>query len=189
MKNFLLFTILLLASFCSQALTNEQKVVLQNFVATNQALNQIPHTGEGAYALSDALKVLSSPTFIVYKTSVKKSTYTNETSPIGTTFNWSGAGGYISRSQGERDAWVEVFNEDDLVNPSKSNIILAFNDIFSGSGVGAVNNRNHILSLSKRTANILEKLFATGTGSDASPAIMTIEGSLTGDELRNIMEW
>jgi hypothetical protein len=35
-----------------------------------------------------------------------------------------------------------------------------------------------ILAAQKRTASRIEKLFATGTGSDASPAVMTVEGPI-----------
>ena len=37
----------------------------------------------------------------------------------------------------------------------------------------------------KRKANILEKLFATGTGSDASPATMRVEGGLSYQEVQS----
>jgi hypothetical protein len=35
-----------------------------------------------------------------------------------------------------------------------------------------------ILAAQKRTASRIEKLFATGTGSDASPAVMAVEGPI-----------
>lgn len=43
-----------------------------------------------------------------------------------------------------------------------------FDDIFSGAG--GVNTRANLLALWKRLATYAQKLFSTGTGSDASPA-------------------
>jgi hypothetical protein len=68
------------------------------------------------------------------------------------------------------------------------NVRQAFTDIFSGTG-NAATNRTHLQAVSKRAANRLEKLFATGTGSLASPATMTVEGSISYDEVMRAMGW
>ncbi len=52
-----------------------------------------------------------------------------------------------------------------------------WDDIFSGAG-GATT-RTQLLALWKRTVSVAEKLFWTGTGSDASPAILGPEGLIT----------
>jgi hypothetical protein len=41
----------------------------------------------------------------------------------------------------------------------------------------------------KRTGNRLEKLFATGTGTDASPAVTTVEGTINYLEIMQAMGW
>jgi hypothetical protein len=43
--------------------------------------------------------------------------------------------------------------------------------------------RASLIALSKRTATRAEKLFATGTGSDAAPATMGFEGALVSDDI------
>ena len=43
----------------------------------------------------------------------------------------------------------------------------------------AINWTEYIMALAKRDATRAEKLFSTGTGSDATPATMTFEGSLS----------
>lgn len=67
------------------------------------------------------------------------------------------------------------------VNPSKANVQAAFNQVFSSAG-GATT-RPLLLALWKRFANRVEKVFATGTGSDASPATLTFEGAVSNDDV------
>ena len=67
------------------------------------------------------------------------------------------------------------------INPYLADRRAAFDDIFSGAG-GAVT-RPALLALWKRSATVAEKLFATGTGSDAAPATLGPEGALTGPEV------
>jgi hypothetical protein len=55
----------------------------------------------------------------------------------------------------------------------------AFDDVFSGTGAGAVNNRAHIVAMSRRLASRIEKLLATGTGTTGSPATMGFEGPIS----------
>ena len=57
----------------------------------------------------------------------------------------------------------------------------AFADIFSGAG--GLANRTHIIALSKRSATVAEKLYATGTGTDAAPAKLVFEGAVAGDDV------
>lgn len=62
-------------------------------------------------------------------------------------------------------------------DPSKADIRAMFNDIWSGAGGTAT--RAALLALWKRTATRGEKLFATGTGTDATPATLTFEGTIS----------
>lgn len=129
-----------------------------------------------AYALDAA------PAFWVWKTRLRKDEITQQTSVDLTTFNWTGTG-FIGRSQGERDAWRELFNGGgagaNAVNPSLPNVRQAFTDIFSGATAPAPANRAHLLAMARRLANRGERLFATGTGSTASPGLMTFEGLIS----------
>lgn len=67
------------------------------------------------------------------------------------------------------------------INASKADRRAAFDDIFSGAG--GANTRAALLVLWKRTARRIEKLFATGTGTTGSPATLTFEGQVTGDDI------
>lgn len=129
--------------------------------------------------IADALNKDAAPAFWGYKALLGKHELTDQTSPDGTTFAWGGTtGGFINRSQGERDCWREIWNTSLSCNPSRANVRAAFDDIFSGAGAGAVNNRAHIAAMIRRKATVVEKLFATGTGSTASPGTFAVEGSV-----------
>lgn len=144
-------------------------------------------TGGDDVCVADWFNAASS--YIVWKSRVTKDTYQTETGPTtGTTFNWSGTGGYIARSQGERDAWNTLFSATNYVNPSRANVIAAFNDIFSGTGAGAVANRALLLDLSKRAATNAEKVLATGTGTNATPGTMTWEGRISPNDIY-LIKW
>jgi hypothetical protein len=73
------------------------------------------------------------------------------------------------------------------VNPSLLDNRQFFDDVFSGAG--GTNTRAALLILWKRLANRSEKLFSTGTGSDATPATMTVEGNLSYSDVQQAMGW
>lgn len=119
----------------------------------------------------------------VWRTSVTETEYVGSAgvdvanADAPTAWSWTGAG-FITRSQGERDAWNRLFLSGSC-NPSLANVRQAFLDILSGGTAPAPTNRNHMSVLSKRKATRLEKLFATGVGTFASPATLVVEGAAT----------
>ena len=154
------------------ALTDAQYTTLKAHIIANT--NQ---TVIDALALPDWMTLsiwysaLSSPAFIVWKTRVAALDVINSTV-------FSGAGGFIARTVGERDGYNLLLNSG-WIEPWRTETRQKFSDIFSGSGVGAPETRAALLALSKRTATNVEKVFATGTGTDASPATVTYEGMLS----------
>lgn len=66
-------------------------------------------------------------------------------------------------------------------NPSDADNRAFFDDVFSGAG--GQNTRAALLVLWKRVATVAEKLFWSGTGSDASPATFGPEGLVTTDDV------
>lgn len=126
----------------------------------------------------------AAPDFIVTKTTLSRHDILTATSLEGTTFAWAG-GAYITRAQGERDAFREMFNSTGTVNPTTASIQAAFTDIFSGAG--GVGNRAHIVAMGKRKATRAEKALATGTGTLIAPAALTFEGNIGSQEMSNIL--
>lgn len=159
-------------------LTAAQLQNLKTFIAANPTWNAMPLTNASGAAIAAELNIAASPAFIVKRTLLTRHEILTHPS-----FDWASAGGYIARSPGERDAFRDMFNSTGTVNPSLSGIEAAFANIFSGAGAGAVANRALVVSLSKRSATVAEKLFATGTGTDQSPATLVFEGNVTTDEV------
>lgn len=164
-------------------LTTAQLTTLKTHITASGDLNTFPNDSDGDAAIA-ALMNLDSTTgpdagnFWVWKTGLTKREITQDTSPDGTTFIWNG-NGFIGRTTQELISWQELFGISGSVDASRSNIRAAFTDIFSGTGNAAAN-RAHLLSIARRKASRAEHLFATGTGSTASPGIMGPQGDLTG---------
>lgn len=184
------------------ALTQVQLPTLRAHVLASTDPAVVAARTDGAtQVLADLYNLPSSPELPtssgvwVWRTAVRKNEYTQDTSRDLTTFDWASTGGYIARSQGERDAWRELFNGggrgDGAVNPSLANVRAAFTNIFSGTGAGAVANRNHLASMSKRRPTLAESLYidTTGgnTGSYATPALLTFEGNVSDSDMQAVL--
>ena len=166
-------------------LSNEQKAAIRADMAGRPELAVAILEGNDGF-LADYYNATPAPAFYVWKTNVTKYTYQSYMSLASTSFSWSGTGGYIARTQGERDAWNTLFSANGSVNPSQANVRAAFADIFSGSGAAAINNRTHLEAMSKRIATLIEKLLSTGTGSLASPGFLTYEGIISPSEISEV---
>lgn len=147
-------------------LTSQQLTTLKADIAADPALATLPNNDDSNFAIAAAYNVQATPNWTVWKTSV-------DTAAAKDAINWTE---FIGRSQGERDAFQFMLSNH-VINPSRVNVRQGIADIFSGAS-GATS-RAALLALSKRTATRAEKLFSTGTGSDASPATMTFEGNLS----------
>jgi hypothetical protein len=158
------------------ALTTSQKTTLKAFIAADPTLSAIPNTPDGAFDIADRLAANASPDFWVYKTSLGEHEITGTSSTDGTTWSWPA---YIARTEGERSGWIRMFNTSLTINPSLPNVRQGLADIFSGTQNSAPAQRAHLTAMARRKASIVEKLFATGTGSTASPATMGFEGRLS----------
>ena len=167
-------------------LTTAQLQTLKSHITASGDLNSQPAGSDGNTEIARLMNLAASPAFWVWRTSVTEAEYTRDTSPDGTTWSWPA---YIARSQGERDAWARIVTGDAGANPSLANVRQGFADIFSGATAPAPAQRTHLTAMSRRQATRAEKLFATGTGSTASPAVMGYEGTITAsdvDSARNL---
>jgi hypothetical protein len=161
-------------------LTTEQKATLKAFIQNDTALNTLFVDGN-LDGLAAGLNDTASPVFTVWRTRVEKKEVVQGVSREGTSFIWAG-NGFIGRTAGEIECWNQLFNSTLTMNPSLPNVRQAFLDVFSGTGNAALN-RTHMAAVAKRDASVIEKLFATGTGTLAAPATMVIEGPLGYQEL------
>lgn len=162
------------------SLTQSQQETLKTFVEADPVLSLKPATAQGAYEIAQELQAIASPAFTVWKSSVAQDEITQNG------FAWAEVD---SLTVGQARIWEWLFdNSSSTINPSKPNVRQGISDCWKGNAaklaVGVA-----VLGHCKRSANIAEKLFATGTGSDASPATMSIEGSVSYNEVGQAMGW
>jgi hypothetical protein len=159
---------LLLPLHAWAALTSAQRATLAADIAANPTLNNQPHNSDGATFIQQFYATTASPNFTVWKTSVP-------IMQVGNAFDATELGNRTTLENTRLQTLAMYLGSG--VNPSLSTVRQFFDDIFSGAG--GVNTRTALLALWKRLANRGEKLFATGTGSDVSPATMVVEGTIS----------
>jgi hypothetical protein len=157
-------------------LTPNQLTALKADILANPELAALKDTPDGRYAIAAAYNTVASPDFWVWKTYITKNEIVGATSADGTTWTWVG-NGFITRSAGEQNAWVELWNASGSINAALPQVRAAFADILSGAGNAALN-RAHMLAMSRRKATRGEKLFASGAGSTGTPGTMGFEGAV-----------
>jgi hypothetical protein len=182
MRKLVLALCLLAMQALAGQLTPVQLAALKADINIDPILSVLPLNSDTAAFIAEQYNLTASPDYWVWKTALTRKEVVESTSldPDGVTprtFNWTG-NGFITRSQGERDAWREMWNHSGAVNPSLPSIRQAFQDIFSGAAAPAPSNRQHLLNVARKRATRAEKLFATGTGTAATPGVMSFEGLL-----------
>lgn len=129
-------------------------------------------------AIADDLNQIASPNFIVWKTVV----HIDEIMQNG--FDWTQVD---NTTVGKARIWEWMFaNEARTINPSKLNIRAGIDEAWRGTAA-MLAVRAAVYLHCKRVATKFEKLFAAGTGSDASPAVMAVEGEITTSEIQLAM--
>lgn len=154
-------------------MTNAQLLTLKAAILADPALTAHVTIGNHT-AIADYMNSDASPDWIVWRTSLSRA-------QIYDAMNWTT---FIARTQGERDAFNAIL-VDGALNPSLPNIRQAFTDIFSG-GTGATL-RAALTAAAQRKATRTEKLFTTGTGTAASPALLVFEGFITHEDVANAL--
>ena len=162
------------------ALTPAQQATLKTAILADSAYNTLPANNGSALFIANSLNTTFSPAFVVWKNA---ETIGN----IGRAFNATELAGLSTLNNTRLQTLAQYLA--DGVNPSLASIRQFFDDIFSGAG--GVNTRAALLALWKRspTATKLEKIFATGTGTDASPATLGFEGTVSYIDIVQTMGW
>lgn len=160
-------------------LTNEQRIALKAAIIADPALT-VWVQANNEQAIADYYNVTG--TVYVWRTNVTRSEIYHRTSGEATTWNWTT---YKNQAVAEQNAWVQIFMGDEA-NFALPNLRSGVDAIFSGAGAAAAQ-RAHIAAIAKRFASRVEALFATGLGTNASPSVMTFEGSLTAQDIADTM--
>ena len=152
-------------------LTPAQYQALKTAILADPILAALPRNSDSDVAIANALNLNATPNFTVWKTSVS-------VTQIGDNFVGSELAGLTTANQ-TRLQTIALYSP--IVNPSLVDRRAFFDDVFSGTG--GQQTRTKLLVLWKRLATRFEKIYAVGTGSDASPATLVIEGILDPQEV------
>lgn len=151
------------------ALTAAQLQTLKAAILADPNLNSQPNTPDGNFNVAAQLNALASPAFTVWKSNVS-------ITDVGNNINSAELGGLTTANTSRLSAIADYHPAG--FRPADANTRAFFDDIFSGAG--GVNTRALLLALWKRLSTYGEKVLkASGTGTDASPAILGFEGPLT----------
>lgn len=145
------------------SLTVEQRETILAAVRLDPVLSVYLADGNLS-GVADGLNLKASPAFWVWRTSVSPSEWRQAILGGG------GATQLDALTASKRDSLLWALN--DILNPSLAAVRAALDD-FCGSQNTL---KASILAAEKRTATVAEKILATGTGSEASPATASFEG-------------
>lgn len=171
-KLFALFALLL--SFSAWALTPAQYVALKADILADPTLAADVQAGNYG-ALEAAYNATT--TTVVWKTSV-----TDREIQASAAFDWTRVD---NLSVGKARIWDMLFKFGET-NPSLSNVRAGIDATWVGTAADLAV-RAAVYTQCKRFARRIEKLFATGLGTDASPSVMTYEGTIPYTEIRTAL--
>jgi hypothetical protein len=160
---------LALCSFAlfAQQLSPARLQTLKTHILSQPDLTSLYNEGN-LTGLADALNADASPAFIVWKSIVPNA-------EVGAAFVASGLSAMTSANN-DRLVSFALWNPLGVL-PSRADHRQFFNDVFSPAS--GASTRTALLALWKRSASRFERVFATGTGSDADPATLGVEGPIS----------
>lgn len=161
------------------SLNTAQLVALKDAILVDPVLAAFPPGAASSYSIADALNSLASPAFVVWRTKVTQDEITQNG------FTWTEVD---NLSVGKARIWEWLFkNSEAAFNPSKANVRAGVVECWSGTA-GKLAVQAAVFGHCKRSATRFEKIFATGTGSDASPANLVLEGEVSADDVQAARE-
>ena len=159
------------------SLTLAQRATLKADILVNPDALAAYELGD-TQALADLYNAQAAPAYWVWRPDVSRADIYHGTGPDGTTWNWTT---YKNQGVSEQNAFIQMFMGD-LVNFALANVRAGIGAIF-----GAVNAQTaHCLGVGRRLASRVERLFGVGTGSTASPAVMSVIGPLSAGDVQGL---
>ena len=155
-------------------MTPQQQATLKAYIETVPEWAAMPKTSDTSYFIAEELKKDADPAFVVWKTSV------NPDEIMKNGMDWTRVD---NLTVGKARIW-DWLTRLSAFNPSKMNVRAGIDAAWVGTAADLAV-RASVYTHCKRNANRLEKLFATGTGTDADPGTMVVEGTLSYQEIDN----
>jgi large exoprotein involved in heme utilization and adhesion len=160
------------------SLTNPQLQTLKAAILADPTLSSKPLTSAGAGEIATAFNLAASPVFIVWRTNVSKSEVQSNAA-----FDWTRVD---NLTVGKARIWDSMFY-DGSINAAQPNVRAGIDAAWVGTQAD-LNVRAGVYVVCKRSATRGEKVFSTGTGSDASPGTMGYEGAITSEDVQAARE-
>lgn len=140
-------------------MTSAQLQTLKTDINADAAFDELKLSPDGRFAIAAAYNLAINPAWIVWRSKVTR----REILQNG--FDWTRLD---NLSVGKARVWADIF-VDGVINPSKPNVRVGIESVWVGTADDLAV-RAAIYVHCKRTATRAEKLFSTGTGSNAVPA-------------------
>ena len=146
-------------------MTPAQLATLKAAILADPVLAAYPMNSDGDFAIAAALNLPASPDFIVWRSSL--------TPELSRSAIINGAVQLDNLTVGKRDALL--YMAQGTLDCRIAAVRTALDDL-----CGTQNTlKASLLAAEKRKASVVEKILATGTGSDVSPGVTTFEGTIS----------
>lgn len=151
------------------SLTTAQLATLKTYINSVPSWASLPNDSTAALFIAGELNKPAAPAFVVWRRNIA-------TAEIGPVLNYQAVAALTTANRDRATTFVAL-------NPNSFNasadIASYWDTTFGGAldGQGAAT-RAALQSLWRRSASVAEKVLATGTGTDAAPAVLGFEGSI-----------
>lgn len=159
----------------AQSLTPAQLTALRTNILASELAAKCVGFGDGPFDIAAAYNLPASPAFVVRRTSV-------ETREIGPVLNYVAVVNLTTANRDRATTFV-------MLNPGSftptADVEAYWAETFSGAlgGQGQAT-RDALANLWRRNVTRFERVFATGTGTTASPGALVVEGAVSPDVVR-----
>jgi hypothetical protein len=153
-----------------------QYAALKSYIQNDATLNAFPNTPDGNFEVARLLNLDAAPAFVVWKSSIP-------TSALSTTLSYVAIGALTTNNQQQLQIFIQL-------NPQNFNPSLDARSFFTTTFAGALAGggqatRDALDALYRRNCSVIEKIYATGTGTTVSPATLVFEGKVSITEVQS----
>ena len=175
MKRILVAILCFAFALPSWALSPAQDATLLADIQSDPVLSGLSPSSDAVNKIVAAYAQPASPPYVVWRSSMP-----TELSRAAIVV---GAAQLDGLTVGKRDSLLWLCS--DTINPADANVRAAISDL-----TGSQNTLKSALEAAmRRNASRLERLFASGAGTTASPGVMTVEGGISYGDVLRVMGW
>jgi hypothetical protein len=148
---------------------------LKAYILATPALAAFPQGSDGSYAIAELLNLKAAPDYIVWKTSV------NIDEIMRNGMDWTRVD---NLAVGKARIW-DWMGRLGSFDSSRVNVRAGIDACWIGTAADLAV-RAQVYTHCKRPATVVEKVLATGAGTDASPSTMGFDGTVSYQEIETV---